>query len=98
MPCMDLGQRPLRNVAAWIGLSLAAAFAAAEPVVARQVASGVWFVPGEAALGSAANRNCSGLAARRCRSAMSGRRTRPKTRWSTLSVRVCCLLMEQQTK
>ena len=57
MPCMDLGQRPLRNVAAWIGLSLAAAFAAAEPVTARQVASGVWFVQGEAALGSAANRN-----------------------------------------
>ena len=57
MPCMNLGQRPFRNVAAWIGLSLAAAFAAAEPVAARQVASGVWFVQGEAALGSAANRN-----------------------------------------
>ena len=57
MPCMNLGQRPFRNVAAWIGLSLAAAFAASEPVTARQVTDGAWFVQGEAALGSAANRN-----------------------------------------
>ena len=54
---MSFGQCRFRTVALWIGLSLAAAFAAAEPVTARQVAGAAWFVQGEAALGSAANRN-----------------------------------------
>ena len=44
-------------VTACIGLLAGAALAAAEPVTAQQVANGAWFVQGEAALGSAANRN-----------------------------------------
>ena len=44
-------------VAAFAGLQAGAALAAPEPVTAQQVASGAWFVQGEAALGSAANRN-----------------------------------------
>jgi glyoxylase-like metal-dependent hydrolase (beta-lactamase superfamily II) len=44
-------------VIALAGLPAATAFAAPEPVKAQQVASGAWFVQGEAALGSAANRN-----------------------------------------
>ena len=44
-------------VAACIGLHTGAVAAAAEPINAQQVAKGVWFVQGEAALGSAANRN-----------------------------------------
>ena len=44
-------------VIALFGLQASAAFAATEPVKAQQVASGAWFVQGEAALGSAANRN-----------------------------------------
>jgi glyoxylase-like metal-dependent hydrolase (beta-lactamase superfamily II) len=44
-------------VIAFVGLQAAAATAATEPVKAVQVASGAWFVQGEAALGSAANRN-----------------------------------------
>ena len=54
---MSFGQCRSRNVLVLVGLSLAAAFAAAEPVTARQVAGAAWFVQGEAALGSAANRN-----------------------------------------
>jgi glyoxylase-like metal-dependent hydrolase (beta-lactamase superfamily II) len=44
-------------VTACIGFQAGAALAAAEPVTAQQVADGTWFVQGEAALGSAANRN-----------------------------------------
>ena len=44
-------------VAAFAGLQAPAALAASEPVKAQQVATGAWFVQGEAALGSAANRN-----------------------------------------
>ena len=44
-------------VAAVAGLQAPAALAAPEPALAQQVASGAWFVQGEAALGSAANRN-----------------------------------------
>jgi glyoxylase-like metal-dependent hydrolase (beta-lactamase superfamily II) len=44
-------------VIALVGLQAGTAFAAPEPVKAQQVASGAWFVQGEAALGSAANRN-----------------------------------------
>jgi len=44
-------------VAACVGLRASMATAAPEPVQAQQVANGTWFVQGEAALGSAINRN-----------------------------------------
>lgn len=43
--------------AAGLGLHAGAALGAAEPMKARPVGDGAWFVQGEAALGSAANRN-----------------------------------------
>lgn len=43
--------------AASLGLHAGAALSATEPVQARPVGNGAWFVQGEAALGSAANRN-----------------------------------------
>ena len=57
--------RVLRGLRRWLGrvgalclaLHASAACAASEPVQAQQVADGAWFVQGEAALGSAANRN-----------------------------------------
>lgn len=54
---MSFDRLRLRNVVVCVGLCLATAFSAAEPVSARPVADGAWFVQGEAALGSAANRN-----------------------------------------
>ena len=59
----------MRQALRWAGLGLLSAAgmvalltatpapAAAEPVTAQQVANGIWFAQGEAALGSAANRN-----------------------------------------
>lgn len=46
-----------RACTAALALQIGAAAAAPEPLRARQVAEGTWFVQGEAALGSAANRN-----------------------------------------
>ncbi|MEO8059656.1 MAG: MBL fold metallo-hydrolase [Burkholderiales bacterium] len=57
MPSVSLCKRRFRNAVVWLGLSVAAACAAADAVVARQVAESAWFVQGEAALGSVANRN-----------------------------------------
>lgn len=41
----------------WVGLLVPLAAAAYKPVTATEVTAGVWFVQGEAALGSSANRN-----------------------------------------
>ncbi|MDP3820615.1 MAG: MBL fold metallo-hydrolase [Burkholderiales bacterium] len=54
---MNFSPRVLRHLALGLGLLLAAVFSGAEPVAARPVAGAAWFVQGEAALGSAANRN-----------------------------------------